>query len=220
VTAKAPTPQACIYVIAGPNGAGKSSIIGAMLLEAGGDYFNPDAESKRIRHENSNISEFDANSMAWKLGKSLLERAIRDQKTVAFETTLGGNTIPSLLGAAVERGIQLKIWFICLSTAELHILRVRSRVGKGGHGIPEAKIRERFERGRANLLDLLPKATELRLYDNTFDADPDKGATPEPLLVLHSREGQIVEMCAPANIPNWAKPIVELAMKMAEKSRR
>jgi predicted ABC-type ATPase len=215
VNAKAASPQPCIYVIAGPNGGGKSSIVGAMLLQAGGDYFNPDVESKRIRDENPNISESHANSMAWRLGKSILERAIREQKTFAFETTLGGKTIASLLGAAVERGLQLKIWFICLSTPELHIQRVRSRVAKGGHDIPEGKIRERFERGRANLLGLLPKITELRLYDNTFDADPDKGVAPEPLLVLHLREGQIVQMCDAAKIPNWAKPIVELAMRMS-----
>jgi predicted ABC-type ATPase len=220
VSAKAPRPQPCLYVIAGPNGGGKSSIVGAMLLEAGGDYFNPDVESKRIRDENPNISESDANSMAWKLGKSILERAIRDQKTFAFETTLGGNTIPSLLAAAVERGLQLKIWFISLSTPELHIQRVRSRVAKGGHDIPEAKIRERFERGRANLLRLLPVTTELRLYDNTLDADPDEGVAPEPLLVLHSRERRIVQTCEAARTPNWAKPIVELAMKIDDNLRR
>lgn len=213
---KAPSAEPCIYVIAGPNGGGKSSIVGAMLLESGGDYFNPDVESKRIRDENPNISESDANSMAWKLGKSILERAIREQKTFAFETTLGRNTIPSLLAAAVERGLQLKIWFISLSTSDLHIQRVRSRVAKGGHDIPEAKIRERFERGRANLLRLLPKTTELRLYDNTLDADPDEGVAPKPLLVLHIREGQIVQTCEAAKTPNWAKPIVELAMKIDE----
>jgi predicted ABC-type ATPase len=220
VNAKALGTLPCIYVIAGPNGGGKSSIVGAVLLEAGGDYFNPDVESKRIRDENPHISEFDANSMAWKLGKSLLERAIREQKTFAFETTLGGNTIPSLLAAAVERGLQLKIWYISLSTPELHIQRVRSRVAKGGHGIPEAKIRERFERGRMNLLRLLPKTTDLRLYDNTLDADPDEGVAPEPLLVLHFRDGRIVQMCEATITPNWAKPIMELAIKVAENLQR
>ena len=216
MNAKSPTPRPCLYVIAGPNGGGKSSIVGAMVLEAGSDYFNPDVESKRIRDENPNISESDANSMAWRLGKSILERAIREQKTFAFETTLGGNTIPSLLAAAVERGLLLKIWFISLATADLHIQRVRSRVAKGGHDIPEAKIRERFERGRANLLRLLPKTTELRLFDNSLDADPDQGVAPEPLLVLHIREGRVVQTCDAAKTPNWAKPIVELAMKIDE----
>lgn len=59
--------------------------------------------------------------MAWKLGKSLLERAIRERKTFAFETTLGGNTILALLSEALDQGLEVKIWFICLSAAELHI---------------------------------------------------------------------------------------------------
>ena len=37
---KAQTPH--IYVLAGTNGAGKSSIAGAMLIEEGVEYFNPD----------------------------------------------------------------------------------------------------------------------------------------------------------------------------------
>lgn len=207
---------ACIYVIAGPNGAGKSSIVGAMLLEAGVDYFNPDTEARRIKAENPSIVATEANAIAWRAGKNALERALAGQKTFAFETTLGGNTIPALLGTAVDRGVQLKIWFICLESVELHIERVRARVAKGGHDIPESKIRERFQRARAHLLELLPKTTELRLFDNSRERDPGRGQTPEPLLILHCRQGRIVHLCAPAAIPNWAKPIVELAMRWDE----
>lgn len=213
-------PPPCIYVIAGPNGGGKSSIVGAMLRQTGGDYFNPDTESKRIRVENPGVSDPDANSMAWKLGRRTLERAIRERKTFAFETTLGGHTIPALLEAAVDRGLQLKMWFISLSTPELHIQRVHFRVAKGGHDIPEAKIRERFDRGRVNLLRLLPKIAELRLFDNSFEADPAEGAVPEPLMVLHVQQGRVVQTCDATKIPIWAKPIVELAMKIDENSQQ
>jgi predicted ABC-type ATPase len=209
----------CIYVIAGPNGGGKSSIIGAMLLESGTDYFNPDAESKKIREENPGISVSDANSMAWKLGKSTLERVIREEKSFALETTLGGNTITSLLESAVESGLELRIWFISLATPEQHVQRVRSRVAKGGHDIPEAKIRERFEKARANLIRLFPKTTELRLYDNSFDADPAE-EVPQPVLVVHCREGKIVDACEAAKTPGWAKPIVEIAMKVHDSARK
>jgi predicted ABC-type ATPase len=219
VSVKAGLPQPCIYVIAGPNGGGKSSIIGAMLLEQGGDFFNPDAESMRIREEHPGISFPDANGMAWKMGRSFLERAIREKKTFAFETTLGGNTIPSLLETAADTGLQLRIWFISLSSPEQHIERVRSRVSKGGHDIPEAKIRERFDKGRANLIRLIPKVTELRLFDNSFDADPATGLQPAPKLILHYRERVIVTICNAAETPDWAKPILELALKIQDLGR-
>jgi predicted ABC-type ATPase len=219
VRAKRGLPQPSIYVIAGPNGGGKSSIIGAMLLHSGADFLNPDAESKRIRDENPALSVTDANSMAWKLGRSMLERAIREKKTFALETTLGGTTITSLLETAADSGVELRVWFVSLATPELHIKRVRSRVSKGGHDIPEVKIRERFDKGRANLIRLLPKVTELRLYDNSFEADPTTGREPAPKLILHYRERVIVATCDPAETPDWAKPILEVALKIHDLGR-
>src|SRR2546422_5178074 len=49
-----------------------------------------------------------------------------------------------------------------LSSAELHIARVRARVAKGGHDIPEPRIRDRYDRSRLNLIHLMARLTELR----------------------------------------------------------
>jgi hypothetical protein len=51
---------------------------------------------------------------------------------------------------------------------------VRSRVAAGGHGIPEAKIGERYESSPLDLVDLMPKLTELRVFDNSEEAEPSK----------------------------------------------
>ena len=209
----------CIYVLAGPNGGGKSSIVGAEML-ADADYFNPDVESKTIRARDPGISEYDANSIAWKLGKSFLERAISEGKNFAIETTLGGNTITELLEQAADSGLEVRVWFICLASAEQHIKRVQARVAKGGHNIPEEKIRERFDRGRANLIRLLPRMTEVRLFDNSIEADPADGREPKPRLILHFHTGSIVSVCPAAETPIWAKPLVEAATKLAAKKTR
>ena len=100
-----------------------------------------------------------------------------------------------------------------LSSAELHIARVRARVAKGGHDIPEARIRDRYDRSRVNLIHLMPRLTELRLYDNSDEADPDAGATPEPSLLLHMVRGRLKSRCRLERTPEWAKPIVAAAMK-------
>ena len=55
-----------IYVLAGTNGAGKSSIAGAMLLEQGVTYFNPDQAAAQIREENPHLSLTEAQSIAWR----------------------------------------------------------------------------------------------------------------------------------------------------------
>jgi predicted ABC-type ATPase len=203
----------CIYVLAGPNGAGKSSILGAMMLEARGDYFNPDVVATRLQTAHPHFSREEVNSIAWNFGRDLLERVIRGRQNFAFETTLGGKTITSLLDRAVSAGLQVRLWFVCLATPELHIQRVRARVLLGGHDIPEQRIRERYERSRENLLRLLPKLTELRLYDNSFEAALRRHVAPRPKLVLHCRAGRIVSSCPPAETPGWAKPIVEVAIR-------
>ncbi len=204
----------CIYVLAGTNGAGKSSIAGAMFLARGAEYFNPDEAANLIRSANPGVTQAEASSAAWSQGKRLLERAIARRLNFAFETTLGGRTITALLDSALSAGIKVRIWYVGLSSVELHIARVRVRVAKGGHDIPEPRIRERYDRSRLNLIHLLPRLTELRVYDNSDEADPDAGATPEPKLLLHMAAGRIVSSCNLAAIPQWAKPILAAAMKL------
>jgi predicted ABC-type ATPase len=99
-----------------------------------------------------------------------------------------------------------------LSSPELHIARVRSRVAKGGHDIPDATIWERYDRSRLNLIQLMPKLTELRVYDNSREADPHAGVAPEPELILHLARARIIDSCKLADTPEWAKPIVRAAI--------
>jgi predicted ABC-type ATPase len=200
--------------LAGANGAGKSSLGGAMFRESGADYFNPDEAALRFRAENPSMSQEEANSAAWRQGKRLLERAIIERLDFAFETTLGGRTIAALLHQALSEKIEVRIWYVGLATPELHIARVRSRVAAGGHDIPEAKIRERYNSSRLNLVELMPKLTELRVYDNSEEGDPRSGIAPQPKLLLHMDRGRIIDSCDLVMTPEWAKPILATAMKL------
>ena len=208
--------SSCIYVLAGTNGAGKSSVVGAAIRAKGADYFNPDEATRRIRSASPHISERDANIAAWHEGRRLLEKAIAKRLVFAIETTLGGDTIASLLRRALAEGIQVRMWYVALTSPELHIARVRARVAKGGHDIPDKTIRQRYQRSRANLIRLLPNLTELRLFDNSLEADPDAGAAPAPLLVLHMVNGTIAETCDLSRVPDWAKPIVAAALRSSK----
>ena len=203
----------CIYVLAGTNGAGKSSIAGAMFLAQGTGYFDPDEAARRILAANPGLAQAEANSAAWNQGRRLLERAIAERLNFAFETTLGGRTIPALLGAALSAGVEVRIWYVGLRSAALHIARVRARVAKGGHDIPELAIRDRYDSSRLNLIRLLPRLTELRVYDNSDEANPDAGAAPQPKLLLHVAAGRMVSLCDVAATPEWAKPILAAAIK-------
>lgn len=203
-----------IYVLAGTNGAGKSSIIGAMFLKQGVPYFNPDEATNRIRAANPGITLAEANSAAWHAGKRLLQRAIDERLDFAFETTLGGRTFAQMLEIALSKHIEVRIWYVGLSGPDLHIARVRSRVARGGHDIPSEKILQRYTQSLYNLIRLLPKLTELRVYDNSEEADPSTGAAPSPKLILHLNQGRIVALCDLHIAPQWTKPILTTALRL------
>jgi predicted ABC-type ATPase len=183
-----------------------------MLLQRGVEYFNPDQAATQIRSSNPGITNEEANSAAWRQGKRLLERAIAERLNFAFETTLGGHTITTLLESAPPIGVEVRIWYVGLSSPELHIARVHSSVARGGHDIPDATIRERYDRSRLNLIQLMPKLTELRVYDNSQEADPHAGVAPEPKLILHLARAEIISWCKLSDTPEWAKPILRAAM--------
>lgn len=204
---------ASILVIAGTNGAGKSSVAGAAFRERGGDYFNPDEATRRIQDTIPGIDPATANSEAWLQGKRLLEAAIAARRTFAFETTLGGNTIVALLERAHDAGLEVRVWYVGLEGAELHIARVAARVAAGGHAIPEEKIRERYRKSRGNLVRLLPRLSELRLFDNSAAGDPKVGIEPRPRLILSMRDGRIQETCDISEVPEWAKPVFVAAFR-------
>ena len=202
-----------IYVLAGVNGAGKSSIGGAAMRVFGGDYYNPDEAARSLMNASPGLDQAEANSQSWLLGKSLLERVIEKRLDYAFETTLGANTIPALLAKAASDGIGIHVWYVGLSSPELHIERVRARVRRGGHDIPEADIRRRYEHSRLNLIQLLPALTALRLFDNSAEADPARGKAPTPTLVLHMERGKLKGPVDLSLTPGWAKPIVAAALR-------
>jgi predicted ABC-type ATPase len=204
----------CIHVLAGANGAGKSSIAGAMYQAAGAEYFNPDEAARQIKAANPGISLTEANSEAWHQGKRLLERAISGRLSFAFETTLGGITISRLLERAISSGIDVRTWYVGLTSPELHIARVRSRVEQGGHPIPEEKIRERYNTSRLNLIRLLPGLAGLRVYDNSPESDPRTGSAPKLQLILRMERGRMVDACELRQAPKWARPILAAAVQL------
>jgi len=204
-----------LYVLAGVNGAGKSSIGGAMFRASGADYFNPDEAARKLIEANPGLDQVKANAAAWHEGRRLLVRAIAERKDFAFETTLGGSTMPRLLAEAASKGFEVRVWYVGLASPDLHIERVRNRVQAGGHDIPESSIRRRWRHSRLNLIELLPHLAELRVYDNSADADPKAGHPPQPTLVLHLDRGEIAGPPDLASTPEWAKPIVAAALKLS-----
>ncbi len=204
-----------IYVLAGVNGAGKSSIGGHLLTRAGLGWFNPDQFAREWRAA-SGCSVTEANATAWQEGMRRLAVACERGQSYAFETTLGGRSVPARLIDAA-RTHDVLVWYCGLASPELHLARIRARVAAGGHDIPEAKVRERWAASVSNLIALLPHLSQARLFDNSATVAPGE-AVPEPTHVATFDQGRLAwpaptDSTQLARTPDWAKPVLEAALR-------
>ncbi|MFO0452043.1 MAG: AAA family ATPase [Pseudomonadota bacterium] len=212
------SPRPFVYVLAGVNGAGKSSVGGHLLMERGLDWYNPDTFTRELMARRS-MSLADANAAAWQAGRAQLEAAMLRRRNFAFETTLGASTIPNLLIQASATH-DVYVWYCGLASVEQHLNRIAARVARGGHDIPEAKVRERWEASRRKLVRLLPHLAHLQVFDNS--ADVARGEPiPLPRLVLEMarctlRYPNPRNAAELASVPAWAAPIVEAAIQASD----
>ena len=201
-------------MLAGVNGAGKSSLLGETVLAEGGVYYNPDAMARHLRDQNPALGAEAANSEAWRLGVEGLRRAVAGGQDYVFETTLGASTITGILLEAARDGHDVAMLFVGLEGPELHLARVRARVAAGGHDIPEARVRARYDSSRANLIRLLPYLSSLRLFDNSAEADLAAGQPPAPRELLRMGRGVIQLLARATELPVWARPVVMAAIQL------
>ena len=201
-----------IVVAAGTNGAGKSSLIGEIFAVQGTAYFNPDAFARTLIQASTVVAE--ANAQAWKLGLEGLRRAIAQNLDYSFETTLGGHTVTAALHGALAAHREVHLWYVGLSSPELHLARVRERVQRGGHDIPEGDIRRRYTASLANLVGLMGHATSVHVFDNSAES---ADGVPQSQLVFRMRGRKIAEPSIEvllATAPEWSKPVVAAAVRI------
>jgi len=65
-------------------------------------------------------------------------------------------------------GYRIEIAFLRLASAELALRRIAVRVRQGGHDVPVADVRRRFDRGRKNFESIYKSLADAwALYDNS-----------------------------------------------------
>ena len=88
------------------------------------------------------------------------------------ETTLSGSYINKVAIKAKENGYKVKLIYLFLDNPELCIERVRTRVIKGGHDVPELDIIRRFYRSKNNFWNEMSRIADnwVLIYngDNSF----------------------------------------------------
>lgn len=172
--------QPVFLIVAGPNGSGKSSVYRDADLEWGGRsvwIVNPDLLAARISEVEAVPLE-DANLVAVKRIESWLDASIDVHKTIGVETVLSTDKYRRLVTRAKALGFAVWLIYVVLDSPERSIQRIKLRVAKGGHHVPNDKVRKRYGGSLAQFPWFLEQADEAWIYDNS-------GATPKQIGEKH-----------------------------------
>jgi len=168
-----------LFIVAGPNGMGKTTyardflptemrcyeFVNADLIAAGLSPFRP----------------ADAEFEAGRIMVRRLQQLAAARADFSFETTLSSYGYVSMLQEMRAAGYRIRLDFLWVSELDVSRQRVRSRVVKGGHDIPDEVQQRRFGKGIRLLAEhYRPLIHWWRLYDNTGD---------RPWLVAQEKDG-------------------------------
>ena len=98
-------------------------------------------------------------------GREVLKRQaeyFRAGVSFAVETTLAGSRV-NVADEAKQHGFTVHLLYVGINSPERSILRVRDRVAKGGHFVPDADVRRRYLRSMENAKVLLPRVDRATL---------------------------------------------------------
>lgn len=134
-------------IVGGPNGVGKSTFIEAYLQERDVPYLGADKIAAEIRPEHPE-------SVAFEAGREFLiqiDDVLNRKESFIVESTLSGRSLSRTVLKAKQSGFAIEMHFMFVDAAETSISRVRTRVARGGHDVPDHDVRRRFQRALKNI---------------------------------------------------------------------
>jgi len=170
-----------LFIIAGPNGAGKTTYMRDFLPQEMRcrEFVNADLIAAGLSPFAADAAAFDAGRIMLRRLRELFERG----EDFSFETTLTGFGYTHLLRDMKEAGYRIHLDFLWIPNLDITRARVKQRVKKGGHDIPDEVQQRRFGKGLRLLLEhYRPLVHYWRLYDNT-------GRNPH--LVVEEEDGRL-----------------------------
>lgn len=180
-----------LVVLAGPNGAGKSTLYQTRVAPSfAGPFINADLIQRDELGEASMGAAYRAAEIAASRRADMLEA----RQSFATETVFSHPSKLELIEAARARGYLVIVMHVGVDSPELSVGRVRARTDEGGHGVPEDKIRARYQRGQPLIRSAVLQADRGMVFDNSR-----LNTAPEQMLVFAS--GRLIR--AAPQLPEW-----------------
>ena len=92
---------------------------------------------------------------------------VKKNITFTVETVMSHTSKLDFIRAAKEKGFRVYLYFVSTSSPEINVGRVYTRVQRGGHNVPEDKIKSRYERSLRNLHEAILLSDRAYIFDNS-----------------------------------------------------
>lgn len=127
---------------------------------------NPDLLTVRL-HEAEKLDQLAANLAAVQRIEAWLEKSISVHQTIGVETVLSSPKYRRLVELAQSHDFEVCFVYVYLQSAEMQLERIKARVAKGGHDVPENKVRERRLRSFEQLPWFFWHSDRAWIFDNS-----------------------------------------------------
>jgi len=182
-----------LTVIAGANGSGKTTLTRLNRIDFREfPLLDPDVIGKTLQ---TTLPRTFPIAAARQVLTSAREH-VRNGKNFAIETTLSGKNYLQMMLDARARLFEIVLVYIGTENVEINLDRIRNRVLRGGHNVPEQDVRRRYQRSLANLPLAIERADRTILFDNSAEQG----------YRLVAVFGASINQRFPP-IPEWATPI-------------
>lgn len=177
-----------LHLLAGSNGAGKSSYVRDVLMPA---THLPFINADEIAAERWPEAHAEHAYEAARIAEAQRRDRIAEGASFISETVFSHPSKVQLVADCVEARYLVHVHVIMVPV-DLTVQRVRERVRRGGHAVPERKIRERYERLWGNIRAAIPLADTVAVFDNSSARTPFR-------LVARYEYGALI------GAPSWPK---------------
>ena len=197
-----------LHILAGPNGAGKTTLYEAWVRRfTDAEFVNADLLCRQALGRHA-LTREDA-ELGQRLANERREALLAAGESLVTETTFSHPSKLDLIAQARALGYRIVVYHVNVATPDFAVARVTARESHGGHPVPEANIRSRYERNQPLIRRAVLMADRAFVLDNSALGKP-------PQRLISFVDGHAKDIAA--SLPDWAATLYAPEIDHAEGS--